>query len=155
MLLHLFQRLALGFGREFCHKEETDDSKCGVNQVGWADTNPVFTGENREGSTDQKVCNPLGKPAYGNGYGTNAVVEHFSEHYPHDRAPGGREEGHVEVCCNECNNASGVGKDACFGTEEEAEGECAECDGHACRTNQEQRLATYSINQKNGDDSHD
>lgn len=155
MLLHLFQRLALGLGRELGHEEDTDGGKCGVDQVGRADTNPVFTGENREGPTNEEVGTPLGKPANRYGDSANTVVEHFAEHHPHDRAPGGGEESHVEVCCNECDNASGVGKDACFGTEEEAEGERAERDDHASRTNQEQRLAADSIDQKNGDDSHD
>lgn len=97
----------------------------------------------------------MGESANGDGYGADAVVEHFAEHDPHDGAPGGGEECDVEVRGYECDGAGGsqipvVG--ACPHAEADAEGGEGEC--HAYASGEQKRFAADFIDEEDGDDGH-
>ena len=95
------------------------------------------------------------KPADGDGHRTDAVVKHLAEHHPHDRAPRYREEGDVEICGDKRDDTRGTGEAAVGTRVHEAYRECAECDGHAHATDEQERLASNLVDKHDGGDGHD
>ena len=153
--LHLFEFLALRFLDELGHKEYAEDGEEGIDGVGGADADAALAGKYREAPGDDEVRAPLSKSAYGDSHGTDAVVEHFAEHNPHDRAPRHREEGDVEVRRDEGDNTRRAGEAAVGIRAQEADGEGAEGNRHANATDKQERLATNLVDKHDGCNRHD
>ena len=148
--LHLFEYLALRFLDELCHEEDAERSEEGVYHVCRADADAVFTRKYREAPSDDEVGCPLGKSANGDCHGTDAVVEHFAEHHPHDRAPCCCKEGHVQVCGNQGDDARCFGETSVDIGAQEACGKRSKGYRHADTTNKKQWLTADFIDKHNG-----
>ena len=153
-MLHLFEFLALRLLDEPCHEEDAENGAERVDGVGGADSDTVFAGKHRESPGDHEVRKPLGKSANGNRDGTDAVVEHFAEHHPHDRSPRCGEEGNVEVRCNQGDDGGMSREASAFARTHEAERKRAQGDCHADTTNQQERFSANLVNEHNCDHGH-
>ena len=153
--LHFFEFFALGFVDELRDEEYAERGEERVDQVRGSDPDAVLAGKHREAPGHDEVRAPLGKATDGDGHGADAVVEHFAQHHPHDRAPRCREEGDVEVRGDERDDAGGAGEAPVGVCTQEAYGERSQRDRHADATDKEQRLAADPVDEHDGGDGHD